>query len=114
MSLRSAAACSLASFCTSSGGKSRNSSRNTPSVQPKIFRHGGKELVRDAVGFFVKAVSPQAFIREKLIGRPGVRKIPLPAGFIGAHHQAAGLLESGKMPHKNLRLFRRGEAGPEG
>ena len=79
----------------------------------KILRDHTDEIVRNPVRFPGVAVPAQAFERDDLCRRPGVGKIPLALGFIGAHDEAAGLFEFRKIFHQRSSLLLCGDAGPE-
>src|SRR5690348_15900438 len=68
-------------------------------VVTEIFRDGGEKFVGETIGVSGESVAADAFISEQLVGGPCVGKIPLTSRFVRAHHQAAGLLEDGKIFH---------------
>src|SRR5215470_14857896 len=46
-------------------------------IAAKVFEHGGKKLVRDAVSIIVEAVPPQTPDGEQFDRRPTIRIVPL-------------------------------------
>ena len=83
-------------------------------VASKIFQDHRQEFKRDAIGLRVVSITTQAFQGEKVDGGPAIRIIPLGLAFITAHGESAGLLESAEICRDSLRLFFRGESGPQG
>ena len=87
-------------------------SRMVPSCR-KFWQDGLGELRGDAGGVAGEAILCEALDGEPVCGRPAEGQIPLGAGVVVAHGEAAGVLEEREMMLECGGLLRGGEAGPE-
>ena len=79
----------------------------------KFSRTMREKFLRDPIGILVISVAAQALRVPELNGRPAVGKIPLGAGLLHAHRQAAGLLEKREIFLHGLGLLFGCQADPQ-